>query len=352
MKKKIAITFPTVPFFSGGAELHVEQLKQNLQKRGYQTEIVSLPFKWYPAGHLWDQMLLWKTIDLSESNGEKIDLVIGTKWPSYFVKHDNKIVWLIHQHREAYDLRNAEWGQFKEGGPARPYLEDFVRADTLALREAKKIFTISKNVSQRLEKYNGIASEPLYHPPKFYGSYYSEPAEDYILSVGRLDRLKRLDLLIVSMKYVDSNIKCLIAGVGAEVEKEKLVKFAQENGVSDRVKFLGYISDKEMLDLYARALAVYFAPHDEDYGYITLEAMLSHKPVITTCDAGGVLEFAENKVNSMVSNPDPREIGESIQFLYQNKTAAKEFGEMGYQKVKDITWENALDRLLQFSGLE
>lgn len=353
MKKKIAITFPTVPFFSGGAELHVEQLKQNLRRRGYDAEIVSIPHKWYPVPEIWNQMMLWKSIDLSETNGEKIDLVIGTKWPSYLARHENKIIWLIHQYREAYDLRDETWSQFHETGPARPYLEEFVRVDTAAFHEAKKIFTISKNVSSRLQKFNGVDSEPLYHPPKFYGSYYcSEKIDNYILSVGRLDRLKRLDLLIQAMKYTDRNIKCLIAGTGAAVVKDELEKLVEENDLQDRVIFLGFISDEEMLRLYAGALAVFFAPHDEDYGYITLEAFLSHKPLVTTWDAGGVLEFAEHKINAMISDPTPAEIGKSIDYLYSHPKDARDFGELGYLKVKDITWDNALDRLLSFSGLE
>ena len=101
LKKKIAITFPRIPFFAGGAELYAEALQDRLCARGYQAEVVSIPFKWYPLETLWEQELMWKTLDISESNGEKVDLVIGTKWPSYFVKHDNKILWLVHQYREA-----------------------------------------------------------------------------------------------------------------------------------------------------------------------------------------------------------------------------------------------------------
>lgn len=352
MKKKIAITFPKVPFFSGGAELHVEQLKENLQRRGYNAEIITLPFKWYPIEHLWEQMLMWKTIDLSEANGEKIDLVIGTKWPSYFAHHDNKLIWLIHQQRDAYDNIEQPWSTFRSDGPGAKYLNDFRQADTLAIREAKKVFTISKNVSNRLASYNGIDSEPLYHPPKLYGKYYCENSDRYILSVGRIDSAKRLDLLIKAMKYVSPEVKCLIAGTGAEVEKRVLEQLVEENKLTERVAFLGFVQEEEILRLYANAMAVYFAPHDEDYGYITLEAFLSHKPVITTWDAGGVLEFAENGVNAMISEPIPQKIGESIQFLNSHLESAKELGEEGYKKVKDITWDKALDRILAFSGLE
>lgn len=352
MKKKIAITFPGVPFFRGGAELHVETLQEKLIQRGYNAEIVTIPFKWYPPQHLWEQQLMWKCLDLSETNGEKIDLVIGTKWPSYLAKHDNKIVWLIHQLREAYDQQNLEWSQFRMSGPAYPYLKDFRDADTKAISDAKKIFTISKNVSNRLEKYNGVASEPLYHPPKHYGQYFCEDFGDYIFSVGRLDSMKRLDLLIEAMCYTDKGVRCLIAGTGVIAEEERLKKLVMKYKLEDKIRFLGFITDEEMIRLYAESLAVYFAPMDEDYGYITLEAFLSSKPVVTSVDAGGVLEFAEKGISAMVEKPEAEAIGKAINALYHNKKMAREFGINGYEKVKDISWDNALDKLLVAGGLE
>lgn len=352
MKKKIAITFPYVPFFSGSAELHVASLRDKLCARGYQAEIVSIPFKMYPLNELWEQQLMWKMLDITESNGEKVDLVIGTKWPSYLAKHDNKIMWLIHQFREAYDLQGADFSQFKDGSPGRKHLQQFRDADTSALKEAKKIFTISKNVSKRLKDFNGIDSEPLYHPPKHHGHYFCEKSEDYILSVGRLEGMKRLDLLIRAMKFTVPGVKCLIVGTGSSDMEDALKKLAKEQNVEEKVKFLGFVSDEELLKLYARSLCVYFAPKDEDYGYITLEAFFSHKPVVTTVDAGGVLEFAENDVNAVITEPDPEQIGHAINRLYLNRKLSCDFGENGYQRVKDISWDNALDRLMAFSGLE
>lgn len=351
MKKKIAIAFPYVPFFSGGAELHVENLRNKLNDRGFHAEIVSIPFKWYPEHELWEQMLMWRTVNLSETNGEKIDLLIGTKWPSYFARHTNKIVWLIHQHREAYDLQEMEFSLFRKDGPARPFLQQFRDADAMALKEAKKIFTISKNVSTRLEKFNGIMSEPLYHPPKHVGRYSCESYGDFILSVGRLDPKKRLDLLIQGMRFADKHIKCYIAGIGTAAYTDELKLMTNKYDLGDRIKFLGLISDEELLELYSKCFCVYYAPLDEDYGYITLESFLSKKPIITAVDSGGVLEFAQHDKSAIVCEPTPEQIGGAINQLYSDKAKTREFGYNGYECVKDISWDNALDRLLEYSGL-
>ena len=286
--------------------------------------------------------MMWRCLDLSEVNGEKIDLVIGTKFPSYGVQHDNKVVWLIHQYRQAYDLFDTPYGLRNEENGER--IRDTVkRYDELCIREAKKIYGNSINVSERLRKYNGIESEPLYHPPALIGKYECQEYDRTILSVGRLDQLKRNDLLIKSLKDTDKNIRALIAGKGPEMESLK--KLAHSLGVEKRVQFLGFVSDDELIKLYANAGAVYFAPVDEDYGYITLEAFLSKKPVITCKDSGGPLEFVRDGESGYVCNATPESIGAAIQKICNNSNRCKEMGQVGYECVKDISWDNVIDKL-------
>ena len=187
MKKKIAVLKAQVPFMRGGAELLVENLTSELNKRGFNAEIVSVPFKWYPGNTLTDCVFAWQFIDLSESNGSKIDLVISTKFPTYVVKHENKVTWLMHQFREAYDLYDsveyAGLSTFENGNEIRNRI---IKIDNKKIPESKKIYTISKNVTHRLKKYNNIDSTPLYHPPTHIGKYKTNGYGDFILSeIGR-----------------------------------------------------------------------------------------------------------------------------------------------------------------------
>src|SRR5262245_8197740 len=87
MIKTILVCEAQVPFVHGGAELHVRGLVAQLRQHGYRAEIASIPYKWYPKQALLSQAAAWRLIDLSESNGEPIDLVIATKFPTYFVRH-------------------------------------------------------------------------------------------------------------------------------------------------------------------------------------------------------------------------------------------------------------------------
>lgn len=345
-KKRICVLHAQVPFVRGGAELLVENLTAELLKRNYDAELVSLPFKWYPTNTLLDSALAWRMIDLSESNGNKIDLVIGTKFPTYAVKHENKVLWLMHQFREAYDLcNNKEYSGLNmvPGGPET--LRKVRQLDGKVIPEAKAIYSISKNVTNRLQHYNGIDSMPLYHPPMHVGKYRCESYDDYILSVGRLDVKKRVDLLIKSLMYCDKSIKAIIAGKGPELENLK--KLTSKLQLENRVVFLGFVNDEELIKLYSNAFAVYFAPVDEDYGYITLEALLSQKPLVTSDDAGGVLEFVEDDRSAYIVTPNDVEIGERINILYNNKKMCKDMGNYGYQKVKNISWDSVIDKLTQ-----
>jgi glycosyltransferase involved in cell wall biosynthesis len=341
-KKKIIVCHAHIPYVRGGAELLVEQLCQQLKTRNYDVEMVALPFKWYPDNVLLDSALAWRMLDLSEVNGQKIDLVIGTKFPTYVVQHENKVIWLMHQFREVYDL----YGNVAISGSKDAYKDvrqTVMDIDAKTISEAKKVYSISKNVSKRLKDFNHLDAQHLYHPPKHVGKYKTGKYGEYILYVGRLDVPKRIELLIKSLVYCDKSIQAFIAGRGAQMENLKCI--AETVGVADRVKFLGFVEDEDLLDLYANAFAVFYAPLDEDYGYVTLEAFLSGKPVVTCEDSGGVLEFAVDGVNSLVRKCDAKKIGEAVQDLYSNKKLCEEYGRTGYEMVKDINWNDVVDEL-------
>lgn len=343
-KRKIAVLKTHCPYMRGGAELLVDGLTKQLVLRGYEAEIVSMPFKWYPDHVLLDQFLMWRMADLTQSNGQDIDLVIATKIPNYMVKHPNKVLWLMHQHRVAYDLRDSVPASgLNTTSNGRKTMDAIIRMDNMAIPECKDIYTISKTVTKRLQQYNNIVSTPLYHPPALAGKYFTEKSGDYILSVGRLDPNKRIDLLIRALPHCDKNIKAVVAGTGAI--RTQLEKLAEELGLQDRVQFLGFVPDEDLPKLYANALAICFPPIDEDYGYITLEAFLSKKPVISCHDSGGVLEFLEHDRSGIICDANPEEIGEAINKLFYNKKLAQEYGLEGYEKVKDIKWDHVIDAL-------
>jgi glycosyltransferase involved in cell wall biosynthesis len=116
--------------------------------------------------------------------------------------------------------------------------------------------------------------------------------------------------------------------------------------VRDRVDFLGSVGDDQLVDLYANALGVIYAPFDEDFGYVTLEAFLARKPVITGRDSGGVLEFVEHEVNGFVLPPEPAAIAEAVNRLHHHRPQAAAFGDAGHTRAAAITWDGVIDKLV------
>ena len=332
-----------VPFVRGGAEYHVRELVNQLRQHGYLTELVSLPFKWYPKEEILAHAAAWRLLDLSESNGQPIDLAIGGKFPSYFVRHPNKVTWLIHQHRAAYELVGTEYSDFGHTELDVGLRETLMRMDRQMLGESRRLFAIARTAATRLEKYNGLRAETLYHPPRLAARLKPGPHGDYVLSVGRLESIKRPDLAVQAMRFVDPPIRLLIVGDGTV--RTHAERMAAEMGVADRVEFLGTVGDDRLIELYAGALAVVYAPYDEDYGYVTLEAFLARKPVITAEDSGGTLEFVEDSVNGLIGAADPEAIGTAINRLAADRARAGSLGDAGFERARTITWDGVVEKL-------
>jgi glycosyltransferase involved in cell wall biosynthesis len=332
-----------VPFVHGGAEVHVRQLVRELRARGYTTELVSVPFKWYPKEEILPHAAAWRLLDLSECNGRPVDLVIGTKFPSYFARHPNKVAWLIHQYRAAYELCGTEYSDFAHTELDVGLRDKLTELDTKMLGECRALFSNARNTASRLAKFNGLVAEPLYHPPKLAPRLVAGPYSDYVLSVGRLESVKRVELIIAAMARVPAKIRLIVAGDGTQ--RQNAERAAEEAGVADRVTFLGNVEDDQLIGLYASALAVIYPPYDEDFGYVTLEAFLARKPVITCVDSGGPNEFVINDVNGFVCTPEADSLASAVNRLAADPAKAATLGDAGHQVAAKITWEGVIEKL-------
>ena len=344
MIQTVVVCEAKVPFVSGGAELHVAGLVGELRRQGYRAESVSVPFKWYPKEELLAQAAAWRLVDLSESNGEPIDTVIATKFPTYFVRHPRKVTWLFHQYRAIYDLCGTPYSEFTHAEADVRLRDKLIALDNEVLSESAGLFANARNTAARLAKYNGLTAEPLYHPPPLAGKLRTGPLGDYVLSVGRLEANKRVDLIIRALAEAGPAVRLIVAGEGPL--RGQLEEIAASTGVSARVTFAGRVANEQLVELYAAALAIVFPPFDEDYGYITLEAFLARKPVITTTDAGGPLEFVEDRVTGLVTEPTPQALGAAIARLAADRRLAQALGDAGFDRASAIRWEGVVERLL------
>ena len=346
---RIGVLQTQVPFISGGAERHSANLCKALQEHGHEVAEITLPFKWYPRDSLIDSILAARLTDLSETAGVPTDLMIGLRFPAYLARHPNKLYWIIHQYRQAYDQWDAGVSELLED-PHGNAIRHLVRAeDRVAFSEtAHPIYANSGTVAQRLQTYLGQEAIALYDPPPNAGKLTQGPFGDYLFAPGRLNPSKRPELLLKALARTAPPLRLLIAGVAESPSYLATLKSqAQSLGIADRIDWLGGIDDTTMQAAYANARAVVFVPHNEDYGYITLEAMLSGKPVITTTDSGGPLEFITNGKQGIVCNPKPNELAESFENVMQDKTLAERMGASGYQHYHNlnISWDHVVETL-------
>ncbi|MBL8115278.1 MAG: glycosyltransferase family 4 protein [Acidobacteria bacterium] len=334
-----------VPFASGGAERHAAGLVREIRALGHQVDLVQIPFKWYPREEILTSALAWRLVDLSEADGQRVDLVIPMKFPSYLVRHENKVVWLIHQFRQAYDRFGTEGSDFTASPEDTRFRELIRAADAEGLSSARKIFTNARNTAERLRRFNGLEGEALYHPPPLAGRYQEGPQGSFALVVGRLDPWKRMDLAIEGAKA--GGFRLVIAGQGPDGDRLR----ALARKLSADVEFAGAVPDEELLALYSSCGCVLFTPADEDYGYIALEAFLSGKAVVTCADSGGPLEFVKDGETGLVMPPDGRAVGEAARRLLADPARARALGAAGRDAVSGISWKAAVTALLGAGGI-
>ena len=339
---RIAVCAPQVPFTRGGAEIFADDLVAELRGRGHETDLVTVPYKWYPGERVLSQAFLWRLLDLGESDGRSIDLVIATKFPSYAVRHPRKVVWLLHQFRQAYELDRTELGQFGESAEDRATRHAVQRLDKVALGEARKLFATSRNVAERIKRSTGLDAEVMPHPPQEL-PYRTDSYDDFVLSVGRLDRAKRHDLLLDALA-ADASLHCVIVGDGPD--RERLESVADRHGLDGRARFAGRVDEDELAGLYASCLAVYYAPVDEDFGMVPYEAFLSEKPVVTTTDSGGPLEVVADRRTGLVCEPRAAALAEACSWLRAHVDDAKAWGRAGKEIARRVSWDETIARLL------
>ena len=343
---KIAILTNMAPFISGGAEVLTRDLKNKLIEYGHDAQIIRFYFSYSKNEHLLDGIIASKLTRI-----ENTDCVIATKFPAYLIEHQNKKVWLIHQFRQAYDLENTAFDCFSHSEIDQRIKASIRKADIAALSKVNPIYTISPVITCRLSHYCGIDSSPLFPPLLDDTKYYFQEVGDFVFLPSRVNDSKRQALLVEAMRYTKTAVKLLLSGRGdTRQDEENIFQLIEKYDLSHKVTYLNrFISDKEKYELFSRCLMVAFAPLDEDYGYVTLEAFASKKPVLTCKDSGCPPYFISQKENGYIVAPDPKEIAGYFDYAYSQKHCIDQMGKNAYQSYldKDITWDRVIRRLTE-----
>ncbi len=343
---RVAVVTSDAPFVEGGHRKIAEALSRELVRAGHRAEVIRTPQNRF--GRQFSAYLANWLTDVGEcGDGRPVDQVISLRFPSYAVRHPRHVCWLNHRMREYYDL----WLRFERQLSRKGKIKETVRRTLiravdryLLTRNVTRLYAQSKTIQERLKKWGAIPSEVVYPPPPP-RPYRTDDYENIIFAPSRLHPLKRLDLLVKAMQQVKNReLRACITGTGEE--EQSLRSLAGELGVSDRVEFLGHVDEETLIGLYARCRAVFFAPFMEDFGFVTLEAFRSKKPVLTCLDSGGPAELVVNGRSGYVLLPDPHFIAKQLDAWAESRDLAVRMGEIGEKATREITWEAAFSKLL------
>lgn len=383
----IAVVAPSpVPLTIGGAENLWWGLVEHLNRATpHHADLIKLPT---PERDFWevvDSYKRWSELDVSG-----YDLVISGKYPAWMVAHSKHVCYLLHPLRGLYDTYPAGWPERCESDhPEVSALVEFLEAPgtdrglltecfgrLIALRDRADVsadvyafpgplirqvvhfldrigrggqaiarsVALSATVADRPGYFADHSAVPIAHAPTGLRGLHRGRGR-YLMTASRLDAPKRIDLLIRAMSHISRDVELRIIGQGPQ--ESTLRELACDD---PRIRFMGFLNDSQLTDAYAGAHAVLFVPAQEDYGYITLEAMLSAKPVVTTVDSGGPTELVEQGVTGLITEPDPAAIGHAVNVLLGKRSLARRLGRNGAKRASTVTWESVVATLLDGVG--
>ena len=344
--KRVLVVTSGALFVRGGHLTIAEETAAALRRAGHLADVIVTPQNRF-GRQLSAYLATWLTDVGETADGKPVDQVISLRFPSYAVRHPRHVCWLNHRMREYYDL----WDRFVRGLGRKGRLKEGVRRRMfhtldrwLLTHNVTRLVAQSRTIQARLQRFGGIRSELLYPPPPE-RPYRTDGYGDYVFAVSRLHPLKRLDLLVEAAALArDRSLSFKIAGEGEE--EPRLRERIRALGLEGRVELLGAVTDAQLVDHYARCRAVYFAPWNEDYGFVTLEAFRSGKAVVTAADSGGPAELVRHGENGFVSAPTAEAVAAQIDAL-GDRGLAERLGQAARRDAEAYRWERAVEELLR-----
>jgi glycosyltransferase involved in cell wall biosynthesis len=344
---RVVLVSTMLPMVTGGDRCIVEWTADALRAAGHEVEVFLVPFDDDPH-HLLDQMSSLRHLPVRDA-GQRL---ITVRWPAHVVDHPNKAAWFIHHHRVFFDLWDSPIRPFPDRPEWRGLRELLRTADTRTLAECRDLFANSMVVAERLRRFNGLNAEVLYPPlPNDRANGRKGAYGNYILYPSRSTPVKRQHLAVEALAQCSSDVRLVIAGrCEVPAYADRLRELVHELDLSERVDLLlDWVPQEEMTDLIANCRAVLYVPIDEDsYGYPSLEAAAHARPLITTYDAGGALEFVQDGRSGLVTAPTPCELAGAFDRLFTEIGLAETMGAASAARTSElgIGWDHVIPRLL------
>lgn len=205
-------------------------------------------------------------------------------------------------------------------------------------KNVTKFACISHNVRNRINKiYQRHA--PVIYPPVHTENFKYRPGKGYWLSVGRIDKWKRIELQIEAFRRMPDKKLFIVGKIYPQYEE--VVKNAPDN-----VSFITNVSEPTLIGLYSECEGFITTAIDEDFGITPLEAMASGKPVVATKE-GGYLETIIDGHTGILVSPDVDEIVKAVNKISENPEQYKEACEAQARRFDYNVFKENINKLVE-----
>ena len=192
---------------------------------------------------------------------------------------------------------------------------------------------------------NFFESEKNLEKYKHKDNLYSIKKDEFVLLfVGRINKLKNIDLIINSLRKVKSKYKMLFVGSGQDEDylKNKINKY----NLSDRVIMCGRVKDREELAAYyARADLFLFPSFYDSNSLVQLEAASQKTPTLFVKGSATAAKVIDD-VNGFIANNNPDSYANKIDEILSNGGFLKEVGENAYSDLY-VRWDDEVQKIYE-----
>lgn len=290
------------------------------------------------------QIALYKFRKLNLKN--KYDFyIIDGDWAMAGAVNNKPNLWYVHSPiREIWDLYEytreniVPWYQ-------RPLFDVWVFYNRYLnkkyIKEVNTLVCNSNNTKNRIKKFLGKDAVVI-NPPIETSQFKCEKYGNYWLSVNRLLKPKRIEMQMEAFSLLPKE-KLII--VGSYEKAPHFLKYADfcKKIKPENVEIKSWVSQQDLINLYANCKGFLTTSYDEDFGMNVLEAMASGKPVIAP-NEGGYKETVTSQTGILIDNINAKKIAQSISQINTDPTKykidcinqAKKFDtKIFIQKIKD-----------------
>lgn len=292
----------------------------------------------------------------NELRGIKLDIVhihspftIGRMGVNYAIKHNIPLVATFHsQYRQ--DFYRATKTDFLSNHMTRAMIKMFNKCD--------ECWTMNKSIAEIFYKEYGYKTmpkiinnatdmEPLEDTKesneKINKLYNIKKGEKVLLFVGRINKLKNIDLIIESLIHIkDLKYKMLFVGNGQD--ERHLNMLIDKYKLNDKVIMCGRILNRKMLaEYYARADLFLFPSMYDSNSLVQIEAASQHTPTLFVKEAATACNIIDNK-NGFISENNTIKYAERIEEIFKDEKKLKEVSENAFKELY-ISWDDEVKKI-------